>query len=159
PSAIVRRIDAGEGSRILARAEDARSPWLRTRLANLGILYEAIQAVGHILDIDQLLDKVLELLFRSVDADRGCILLRASTETPLVPKAVRWNESVGRRDEIALSQTIIDHVLESGEGVLVADAGQDERFSAGQSIVRLGIREAICVPMSGRHDHVGVLYF
>ena len=30
-------------------------PWLRTRLANLAILYEASQAISHIHDLDQLL--------------------------------------------------------------------------------------------------------
>ena len=37
-SAIVKTIGETEGSRILARPEDARSPWLRTRLANLAVL-------------------------------------------------------------------------------------------------------------------------
>src|SRR5205807_7339810 len=31
-------------------------------------------------------------------------------------------------------------------------------FNTGQSIVRFGIREAICVPMKGRHETVGVMY-
>ena len=42
--------------------------------------------------------------------------------------------------------------------MLVSDAAQDERFNTGQSIVRLGIREVICVPMKGRHETLGVLY-
>ncbi|HEV3258150.1 MAG TPA: ATP-binding protein, partial [Gemmataceae bacterium] len=42
--------------------------------------------------------------------------------------------------------------------VLVSDAAHDLRFNTGQSIVRLGIREAICVPMKGRHETLGVLY-
>src|SRR5204862_5931024 len=29
---------------------------------------------------------------------------------------------------------------------------------AGQSIVRFGVREVICVPMKGRHETLGVLY-
>src|SRR5262249_1661147 len=37
-------------------------------------------------------------------------------------------------------------------------ASRDTRFGAAQSIVRFGIREAICVPMKGRHEMVGVLY-
>src|SRR5947207_9588772 len=44
PSAIVRTIGEAEGSRILARPEEARSPWLRTRLANLRTLYDTVQA-------------------------------------------------------------------------------------------------------------------
>ncbi|MFL5330652.1 MAG: ATP-binding protein [Gemmataceae bacterium] len=159
PSSIIQSIDAAEGSQILTRPEDENSAWLRTRLANLAIMYEAIQAVSHILDIDELLKKILELLFRSVEADRGCILLRNSNEDPLVPRAVRWRETGGPRGEIAVSRTIIDHVLRQSEGVLVTDAGRDDRFAGGASVVRFGIREAICVPMAGRHETVGVLYF
>src|SRR5207244_5191016 len=89
-SAIVKTIGEAEGSRILARPEDARSPWLRTRLANLAILYEASQAVSHILDLDQLLDRILELTFRSIEADRGCVMLIHPETGSLEPKAVRW---------------------------------------------------------------------
>lgn len=158
-SVIVRQMKSAEGSRILATDNLEQSPWLRTRLANLNILYEAIQAISHILDVDQLLAKVLELLFRSVEADRGCILLRDAPDMPLRSRAVRWREGVGPKSEIAVSRTIIDYVLQNQDGVQIADAGQDERFASGQSILRYGIREAICVPLTGRHECVGALYF
>src|ERR1043166_3892109 len=59
---------------------------------------------------------------------------------------------------MSLSRTIVDHALKERIGVLVSDAPHDARFSAGQSIITLGIREVICVPMKGRHDSIGVLY-
>ena len=59
---------------------------------------------------------------------------------------------------MAVSRTIMDYVLREKQGVLVSDAASDERFSTGQSIVRFGIREVICVPMKGRHETLGVLY-
>jgi signal transduction histidine kinase len=158
PSAIIRTISETEGSRILARPDQAGTPWLRTRLANLGILYEAVQAVSHILDIDQLLDRIMELIFRSIEADRGCIMLRDPDTGAFAPKAVRYREGVNRQEKIGISRTIMDHVLRERQGVLVADASRDSRFNAGASILRLQIREAICVPMKGRHETVGVLY-
>jgi signal transduction histidine kinase len=157
-SAIVKTIGETEGSRILARPEDARSPWLRTRLANLAILYEASQAVSHILDIDELLGRILELIFRSVEADRGCVMLLNPETGALEPKAVRWRNPAEEVDQIAISRTITDHVLRERQGILVSDAAHDSRFDTGQSIVRFGIREAICVPMKGRHETLGVLY-
>ena len=75
----------------------------------------------------------------------------------LEPKAVRWREA-GRQEKMAISRTITDYVLEEKQGVLVSDAARDARFTAGQSIVRFGIREVICVPMKGRHETLGVLY-
>jgi signal transduction histidine kinase len=158
-SQIVSAIGDEEGSRILSSPEEVQSPWLRTRLANLAIVYEASQAVSHILDLDELLDRILELTFRSIEADRGCIMLLAVDTGKLEPKAVRWKHSKGNGHEpMAVSRTITDHVLRERQGVLVSDAARDERFAAGRSIIDVGIREAICVPMKGRHGTLGVLY-
>lgn len=158
PSAIIRKLGSSAGSHILTRP-DVNSDWLRVRLANLAIMYEATQAVRHVDDQDRLLEKILELLFRSVEADRGCVLLHAQDGEALQPRAIRYADGGGDGGEIALSRTIIDHVLREREGVLVVDAGQDQRFTGGASIVRLGIREAICVPLVGREAPLGVLYF
>jgi len=49
---------------------------LKTRLASLSVMYETTQAVSHILDLDQLLDRILELIFNSIPADHGCVMLR-----------------------------------------------------------------------------------
>jgi signal transduction histidine kinase len=173
-SAIVKSIGETEGVRILSRPEEVQGPWLKNALANLGIMYEAIQAVSHILDLEQLLERIMDLIFRSLDADRGCIMLRRSespmhdqgaTDAPdplspdeFEPKAVRWRRNPGPEAKIPISRTIMDHVLREKQGILVSDAALDERFSPSQSVVRHGIREVICVPMKGRHETLGVLY-
>lgn len=157
-SSIVKTIGETEGSRILSQPDQAETPWLKNALANLAIMYETIQAVSHILDLDQLLERIMDLIFRSIEADRGCIMLRNPNTGQFEPKAVRWREEVGKEEKIALSRTIMDHVLREKQGVLVSDAASDARFSTGKSIVRYGIREAICVPMKGRHETLGVIY-
>jgi signal transduction histidine kinase len=157
-SAIVKTISETEGSRILAQPEKARTPWLRTALANLSIMYEASQAVSHILDLNDLLQRILELVFRSIEADRGCIMLRNPEGGDLEPKAVRWRTGAVPGERIDVSRTIVDHVVREKQGLLVSDASKDERFNTGQSILRYGIREVICVPMTGRHESLGVLY-
>jgi signal transduction histidine kinase len=167
-SAIIKTIGETEGSRLLSHPEKADVPFLK---ANLGIIYEAIQAVSHILDLNQLLERLLELIFRSLDADRGCIMLRESRAADpggqgdeeiqgqdFEPKALRWRDGVNRQEKIPVSRTIMDFVLREKQGILVSDAARDERFQAVQSIVRCGIREIICVPMKGRHETLGVLY-
>ncbi len=157
-AAIVKTIGETEGSRILAQPEQAQGPWLKTALANLGIMYEAIQAVSHILDVDQLLERIMDLIFRSIDADRGCIMLLDADTGLFEPQAVHWRAGAGHQEKMTISRTIMDYVLREKQGVLVADAKHDERFAAGQSIARFGIREVICVPMKGRHETLGVLY-
>jgi signal transduction histidine kinase/pSer/pThr/pTyr-binding forkhead associated (FHA) protein len=157
-SAIVKTIGETEGSRILARPDQATTPWLKTALANLSIMYEASQAVSHILDLNQLMDRIMELVFRSIEADRGCIMVRNPDSGQFEPKAVRWREAADQEAKIALSRTIMEYVLQEKQGILVSDASSDERFNTGQSIVRYGIREVICVPMKGRHETLGVIY-
>ncbi len=157
-SAIIKTIGETEGSRIFAQPDKAASPWLKNALANLTIMYEAGQATSHILDQQELLDRILELVFRSIAADRGCVMLSHADTHELEPKALRWRVESAREEKFAVSRTIMDYVLKERRGVLVSDASQDERFNAGQSIVKFGIREVICVPMKGRHETLGVLY-
>jgi nitrogen-specific signal transduction histidine kinase len=168
PSAIVKTIGETEGSRILAHPEQVEGPWLKNTLANL--MYEATQAVSHILDLNQLLDRILELIFRFLDADRGCVMLRDAPASEAAsgqgvpdsrefqPKALRWRAGINRQEKIPVSRTLMDYVLREKQGVLVSDVARDERWQAVQSIVRHGISEIICVPMKGRHETLGVLY-
>jgi signal transduction histidine kinase/pSer/pThr/pTyr-binding forkhead associated (FHA) protein len=157
-SAIVKTVEENEGSRILSRPEQVQAPWLKTALANLRIMYEASQAVSHILDITQLLERILELVTRSIEADRGCVMLRNPDTGAIEPRAVRTRGGAAAREKIVISRTIMEHVLHEKQGVLISDAAQDERFNTGQSVLRFGIREVICVPMRGRHETLGVLY-
>ncbi|HMC66327.1 MAG TPA: FHA domain-containing protein, partial [Gemmataceae bacterium] len=94
-SAIVKTIGEAEGSRILSQPEKAGTAWLQTALANLRVMYEASQAVSHILDLDELLERIMELIFRSIEADRGCIMLRDAETGQFEPKAARWRNKEG----------------------------------------------------------------
>jgi signal transduction histidine kinase/pSer/pThr/pTyr-binding forkhead associated (FHA) protein len=172
-SAIVKTIGETEGSRILAHPEQVEGPWLKSALANLGVMYEATQTISHTLDIEQLLQRILDLIFKTIQADRGCFMLRiesalqegsgsgpdpgSPSSREFEPKAVRWRDAPGD-EKLPISRTIVDYVLQEKKGILVSDAMRDERFQAVQSIVRSGIREVICVPMKGRHQTLGVLY-
>ena len=155
-SAILRSIPVGEGSRILESPGNV-GDWLKGRLLNLSVMYKATQAISHVVDIDTLLPQILQLVFESIGADRGAILLK-DADGQLEPKAVRWRGPAGEGERMAISRTIIDHVLGKGEGVITSDAPADARFGPAQSIVHLGILEAICVPVQGRHTTLGVLY-
>src|SRR5262249_36870069 len=144
-SAILKSIPSGEGSRVLMKP-DVAAGWLRERLASLSVMYRTTQAISHILDTDALLPQILELVFESIGADRGAILL-LDENGQLGPKAVRWREPVDSDERMTISRTIVDYVLEQGQGVITTDAPADKRFGPAQSIVDFHIREAICVPI------------
>ena len=75
-----------------------------------------------------------------------------------MPKVRRHRSGVQSDERITISQTILDYVVERNEGVLTSNARDDDRWDAAKSILRMGVREAICVPMQGRYDVVGVIY-
>lgn len=157
-SAIVRSIKHSEGSQILRHPETAGSEWLKDALSSLAVMYETSQAISEITDIDRLLERIMDLVFRSIRADRGCIMLKDAEIGELQPSAIRHGGETPSNEPMALSRTIIDWVLTRNEGMLVVDATQDERVSAAQSVVQMGIREVICVPLRGRHETFGVMY-
>jgi two-component system, NtrC family, sensor kinase len=158
-SRIVRSMSQEEGSELFQfEREDGSSPWLARARSNLQIMYRTALAVSHTLDIDQLLNRIMQLIFEWVEADRGCIMLLDEQTKQLAPK-VRHNRQGFKSDEkLAISKTILDYVLQHNEGVLTSDAREDQRWDHAASIVQMGIREAICVPMQGRYDVVGVIY-
>jgi signal transduction histidine kinase len=163
-SRIVRTMRQDEGSELFSATFDqTQSNWLARARSNLQVMYRTALAVSHTLDIDQLLGRIMQLIFEWVEADRGCIML-VDPETKLLVPRVRRDRKADGRDQggspenITISRTILDYVMEQREGVLTSDAQEDQRFDAAQSIVRQGVREAICVPMQGRYDIVGEIY-
>ncbi|MDP7020223.1 MAG: FHA domain-containing protein [Pirellulaceae bacterium] len=136
----------------------SESPWLARARSNLQVMYGTALAVSHTLDIDQLAERILELIFEWVESDRGCIMLVDQETDELTPAVRRDRGRGGDSENIVISRTILDYVMANNEGVLTSNAREDARFDAAGSIVNLGVREAICVPMRGRYGVVGVIY-
>lgn len=158
-SRIVAALSHSEGSEwMLPEAVDSSSPWIARARSNLQIMYRTALAVSHTMDIDQLLARIMEMIFEWVDADRGCIMLKDIETDKLVPKVRRHRRGVRTEEKITISKTILDYVVDHNEGVMTSDARDDSRWDPAGSIVKMGVREAICVPMQGRYNVVGVIY-
>jgi two-component system NtrC family sensor kinase len=158
-SHIIHALSQEEGSRIFDLATELpQNSWLARARSNLQVMYRTALAVSHTLDIDQLLQRIMDLIFEWVEADRGCVMLIDPSSKSLRPKVRRTRAGLRPDDKITISQTILDYVIGRNEGVLTSDARQDDRFSPAASILRMGVREAICVPMQGRYDVVGAIY-
>lgn len=168
---IITRDAKAEKSRIIHKFRNADSPrefiaassnqnksWLSKAHDNLQVMYRTALAVSHTLDIDQLLNRIMDLIFEWVEADRGCIMLKDSETGELKPQVRQSRKGNKSEDRITISKTILDYVIDNNEGVLTSNAKDDGRWDPAKSIVQMGVREAICVPMRGRYDMVGVIY-
>ena len=132
-----------------------------TQKFGLDLLYQvAEELVTPVHTLESLLQRILELSMQALKADRGCVLLRDPVGSDLTPMAFyRRDGNAGTNSlKMPISRSITDYVLRSGQAVRTADAMLDDRFKTGQSIVTSGIREAICAPMRGRSELLGVFY-
>jgi two-component system, NtrC family, sensor kinase len=160
-SRIISSVGQEEGSRLFAAGDALTSPWLARARSNLQVMYHTALAVSHTLDIAQLLQRIMELIFEWVEADRGCIMLVDRDTDKLTPQVFRHRKPSiqdEQSEKLHISQTILDYVLQHQEGVLTSNAREDERWDTAASIVKTGVREAICVPLQGRYGVVGVIY-
>jgi len=121
------------------------------------IMYRTSLAVSRTLDINQLLEQIVDLIFQWVQCDHACVMLQDESTGALNP-VYRKNRKIQSNHQITISKTILDYVLSKEEGVLTSNAKDDRRWNSSASIEASGVCEAICVPMRGRYGVVGVLY-
>lgn len=105
------------------------------------------RALAGTVEVRNISPKILDTLFEIFpQADRGSILIRESPGAPLIPVAQKHRD-INTDETVRLSRTILEKVLEDKTGVLSADAANDSRFSASESISNLTIHSMMCVPM------------
>jgi signal transduction histidine kinase len=141
---------AGEDGQSKSDADSLRS--------HLQLMYQTTVAVSQTLNIDELLERVLTLVFEWVAADRACVLLLDQQTGELSPSLRKDREEVPKSDQLVISKRILDYVIDNGEGVVSSNASRDERWESSESIVDNKVNEAICVPLTGRYGVVGVIY-
>ncbi len=105
-------------------------------------------------DLEVLLDKILETIFRFVRADRGVILLQG--DEGLAPAASYRRD--GTNAPIPVSSTIMNHVVKERATVLTHDAAMDFAASKGKSMILNNISSAIVAPLLHEDEILGVLW-
>ena len=97
---------------------------MRRDYEKLRLAYELGRSIGLEVDIDLLLEKIIMKAFDLIPADRGVILLMEDgVPQPRVAKA-----RDGRTEQIVLSRSILNEVVQQKAAVLSSDASMDSRF-------------------------------
>mgnify|MGYP003390059566 CR=1 FL=1 len=142
-SSIISTMDAGSSSsdlRLNVKPE-----------TKLKAILEITKLLSGSLALEQVLDKTLEGLFRIFQqADEGFIMLREEEKKKLVVKATKTRRKSETDDQVHVSMTIVRKALETSEGILSANALEDSRFRASESLSSLRIRSMICAPLVSR---------
>jgi len=127
---------------------------------HLRLIYKLTELTATILDREELLNRVMELIFAQFQPDRGFIVLLKDADAAPEQAVVRYRTRPKSVDEgrIPVSRTIIRHALQNREGVLSTNAMDDTRFRSGDSVYEYGIRSAICVPILAGERIFGVIH-
>jgi len=105
------------------------------------------QALAGQVDPARIAPLILDTLFDIFpQADRGSILTKSPSSDRFIPIAQKKRDE-GNDESVRISRTIMTKVIEEKTGILSADAANDDRFSASESISNLTIRSMMCVPM------------
>ena len=154
----------GESLDVLAHLED-----MLYRLSRQAASYEeernhllALTDVGQVinssLELDEVLRIVMDTIVRLTGAERGFLMLRDKEGNMVTRIARNWEQESVHASEFAVSRTIIQNVIDTGEPVLTTNAKEDPRFDSQESIVAYNLRSILCVPLKVKADLIGVLY-
>ncbi len=137
-----------------AAADIADDVALRGDYDKLRLAHELSLQLGNERDPDRLLGQVLAFCFQVLPVEHGAALLRTGLSTKL---EVRVARSSIPGESIPLSRSLVERVLTSGEGLLLADA-QRAGVGPSASIHDGDIRSVMAVPLLTREGSQGVLF-
>ena len=137
----------------LVAQQDVRA--LRKAQESLVIISKITADIGSIFDLNDLLPAILDSVLPALNADRGFIALCDPNTGEI--DASKMHSATHDDSEIAVSRTMLSHVIETAKGVLTSNALEDERFKMGLSIAAQQIHSAMCVPLKSKDQILGVL--
>lgn len=137
-------------SRQLITYEEERS--------NLLALSDISQVINSSLELDDVLRIVMDTIVRLTGAERGFLMLKDEQGEMSTRTARNWEQESINTSEFAVSRTVIQKVIDSGEPVLTTNAQEDPRFGGQESIVAYNLRSILCVPLKVKSELTGVIY-
>jgi adenylate cyclase len=121
-------------------------------------LVQISQYINSSLDLDEVLRIAIDIIIRLTRAERGFLMLAGEDGQLSIRVARNWEQESIDHDEWAISHTVINRVVSTGEPVLTTDAQEDPRFYSRESIAVHHLRSILCVPIKLKGELIGVIY-
>jgi adenylate cyclase len=125
----------------------------------LFVLYEISRQLNSIQDFNELLEKIMDLIFMVIDADYGYLfLIGDEKEAEPVPVVVKYKDDLIKNGEkVRASRTILNKVISEKVALLTSNAMEDPQLDHANSIVVQQIRSAMCVPLWKKDRVIGAI--
>ncbi|MFH1074329.1 MAG: GAF domain-containing protein, partial [Candidatus Firestonebacteria bacterium] len=120
------------------------------------------RSLSSILDMEELLEKIVDCTIELTGAERGVLFLYPEDreeDSELEIKVTRNIEKVSEEEEkFLVSRSVIRRVIAEKKAIIIEDAAFDEDLSSRQSVVISGLRSILCSPIIVRGEILGVIY-
>lgn len=144
----------------LTRAETGSSASALVRRAEPALL-DLLAEAGQLLVIpgspEEMFDRLLDVVTKSIPANRVMILLNDAEHGDPIQRAarVRGDRAIA---PLMISRTMVRLVAQEGSAFLTRDAQADERFRNQESILSQNLHSAMAAPLVHNEQTLGVLY-
>jgi serine phosphatase RsbU (regulator of sigma subunit) len=122
------------------------------------LLYRLTSSFNSTLDLEEVLNRVIDEIIAATHAERGFVMLGEPDGefTFRVARGLDRQTILDPRTKVSLS--VVQKVMAEGKPILTSDAQDDSRFNLQQSIISLGLRSILCVPLAVKANPFGVVY-
>jgi sigma-B regulation protein RsbU (phosphoserine phosphatase) len=124
----------------------------------LALLYRLSQTFNSSLDLDEVLNRVMDEVIAATRAERGFVMLHEADERLAFRVARGMDQKTIDEPRFQISRSVVERVAREGQPVLTSDAQADDRFSMRESVMILGLRSILCVPLKIKDQLTGVVY-
>ncbi|MBN2209037.1 MAG: sigma 54-interacting transcriptional regulator [Candidatus Coatesbacteria bacterium] len=121
-------------------------------------LYKVTRLFESLLDLDELLNRVMDAIIEILGAERGLIMLRDPETGALLTRVARNVDKQTIEDVTRISKSVIQRVVDLGKPLVTTDAQSDPRFHESKSVSLYDIRSIVCVPVVINGEVAGTFY-
>jgi len=131
---------------------------------DLSAIIDASQVLSKEIEIDQVLDKLMNIVIAIAGADHGYLILEEDGHLNVLVSANGKEEVITKEKAIAIEQCdkvaegIVRYVYRSAKALLLDNAVKEGRFKDDRHIVTKRIRSVISLPLFRQEQVIGVLY-
>lgn len=124
----------------------------------LSLLYRLSQTFNSTLDLDEVLECVMDEVIAATRAERGFVMLIEGDGELVFRTARGMDQDTIGEPGFQISRGIVNQVAQEGEPMLTSDAQSDSQLSLRASVIHLGLRSVLCVPLQVKGNTIGVIY-
>jgi phosphoserine phosphatase RsbU/P len=135
-----------------------KSALFRTKDTSLQMLLDVAKAINSSLILEDVLQKVLHSVIEITGCERSFLLSKNELKEWVILAQVIEQGGQNLMGTPQISMSTVNKVFESGIAMISIDVDSDTNIRSQNSIVSLGLRSIMCVPMKIKNGIWGIIY-